>query len=86
MDEWMEQYNNIYIKYMSTTSQIMDLYFLRRFLDKSYVTNGIIYTGAYHTMDIIYILINKFDFKLTHSSVNKLSITDLNRNIKNIIS
>lgn len=85
MDEWSNIYNNnFYIKFLNSASQIMDLYFLRRFIDKAYVTNGIVYTGAYHTMDIIHILIHEFNFKLTHSSVSKQSIPDLNKNIKNI--
>ena len=84
MDNWSNQYTEFFVKFLNNTSQIMDLYFLRRFIDKTYVTNGIIYTGAYHTVDIIHTLINEFDFKLTHSSVNKLSIADLNKKIKNI--
>lgn len=84
MDKWAKQYTDIYLKFLTSTSQIMDFYFLRRFLDKSYVTNGIVYTGAFHTMDIIHILINEFDFQLTHSSVEKFPISDLNKKIKKI--
>lgn len=84
LDQWGSEYNDTYHKFMEATSQMMDLYFLRRFIDKSYVTNGIVYTGAYHTMDIIHILANEFNFKLTHSSVNKISIDDMNKKIKSI--
>lgn len=58
---------------------IMDVYFLRRFLDKDYVTNGIVYNGYSHTYNIIYILVNNFNFKITHSLLNK----DLNKYVKN---
>jgi hypothetical protein len=84
MHQFSEQYSDYSYEFLNHTAQIMDMYFLRRFIDKTYVTNGIVYTGGYHTIDIIHMLINKFDFELTHSSVNKLSITDLNKNIKNI--
>ena len=46
----------------------MDLYFLRRFLDKDYITNGIVYSGALHSADYINILVNLFNFKITHTA------------------
>ena len=58
---------------------LMDLYFLRRFLDKDYITNAILYCCAFHTSDIIYILVNEFKFKITHST------SDIN-NINKIIT
>jgi len=45
-----------------------DLFFLRRFLDKDYVTNGIVYTGGYHSANYIYVLVKHFDFKITNCS------------------
>ena len=47
---------------------MMDLYFLRRFLDKDYVTNAIGYTGALHSTNYIFYLVKYFDFKITHWS------------------
>jgi hypothetical protein len=58
----------------------MDLYFLRRFLDKDYVKNAILYCGALHSISIMYILINEFKFKITHSTSN---INNINNKIKN---
>jgi hypothetical protein len=49
----------------SINSRIVDLYFLRRFLDKDYITNAITYTGAAHSVAFIYIL-KKLGFKITH--------------------
>jgi hypothetical protein len=68
------EYNNIQILLL------MDLFFLRRFLDKDYIKNAILYCGAHHTIDIMYILINEFNFKITHTTSN---INDINNKIKN---
>lgn len=54
--------NNISRIYLVTT----DLNFLRRFLDKDYIKNTIIYTGLEHLSDLTYILIKNFNFKLTN--------------------
>ena len=59
---------------------LMDLYFLRRFLDKDYIKNAILYCGADHSISIIYILVNHFKFKITHSTSN---INNINKKIKN---
>lgn len=48
-------------------ARIVDLFFLRRFLDKNYITNGIVYTGAAHSVSYIYQLVNKFGFDITHA-------------------
>lgn len=50
---------------------LMDLYFLRRVLDKDYVTNAVVYTGAHHSLNYIRMLVNTFDFKITHASYIK---------------
>jgi hypothetical protein len=49
----------------------MDLYLLRRFLDKNYITNAISYTGAHHSINYIRILVKYFDFKISHCSYIK---------------
>jgi purine-cytosine permease-like protein len=61
---------------------IMDIYFLRRFLDKDYITNVVAYTGMAHSVDYIYMLITYFDFRMTHcaylnsnKSINELVTT-----------
>ena len=50
---------------------IMDLFFIRRLLDKDYITNGIIYTGSAHSFNYIYIFVKYFNFKITHCSYLK---------------
>ena len=60
--------------------EIMDIYFLRRFLDKDYITNAITYTGASHSVNYIYVLVKYFGFNITHYSHMKYNIkktTDL---------
>lgn len=47
---------------------IMDLYFIRRFMDKDYITNAISYTGAYHSNNYIRILVKYFGFRITHTA------------------
>jgi len=71
--------NNISRIYLVTT----DLNFLRRFLDKDYIKNTIIYTGLEHLSDIIYLLIKYFNFKITdifHHN-KEINITQLNNTI-----
>ena len=61
-------------------SILVDLYFLRRFLDKKYITNAILYTGSYHMCNISYILVKYFNFTITHINYIKKSI-NLNKYI-----
>ena len=70
--------NNIQRIYLVTT----DLNFLRRFLDKDYIKNTIIYTGVEHLSDITYILLKYFNFKLTnvyyhHKEIDINQITEI---------
>ena len=58
-------------------ARFTDIYFLRRFLDKDYITNAIVYSGAMHSNTYIYFLINFFNFKITHASYSK--IKDMNK-------
>lgn len=50
---------------------MMDIYLIRRFLDKNYITNTVSYTGALHSVNYIRILVKYFDFKITHYSYLK---------------
>ena len=53
-----------YLKYINVI--LTDLYFLRRFLDKKYIKNSIVYCGLNHMFDYIYFLTKYFNFKMTH--------------------
>lgn len=62
---------------------ITDFYFLRRFLDKNYIMNGISYTGGLHSQHYIYALVKYFDFKITHAHSSSIKDIDkLNRFVK----
>ena len=63
-------------KILEAFTLFMDIYFLRRFLDKNYITNAIVYTGAYHSLQYIEILTKDFDFKITHTSYSLISDMD----------
>jgi hypothetical protein len=61
----------------------VDVFFLRRFLDKDYITNGISYTGAAHSLMYVHILTKYFDFKVTNASYSKYSIAETNKRAVN---
>uniref|UniRef100_A0A6G6ABU1 Uncharacterized protein n=1 Tax=Borely moumouvirus TaxID=2712067 RepID=A0A6G6ABU1_9VIRU len=64
-------------------ARFTDIFFLRRFLDKDYITNAITYSGALHANMYVYVLVNFFDFKVTHISHSIISDTDkLTKEIK----
>ena len=60
-------------KQVLTFARLTDMYFLRRFLDKDYITNAIVYTGAAHSQLYIYTLLKYFDFDITHFNYLKES-------------
>jgi len=43
---------------------IVDCFFLRRFIDKSYIKNAIVYTGAAHSSIYIWFLIKFYNYKI----------------------
>lgn len=82
-------YSMLYIRlrsaFMLFFFDAMDLYFIRRFIDKEYITNGMVYVGASHACNFIYLLVKYFNFKMTHISNPKmtdLEIDYLNNEIK----
>ena len=64
-------------KFIEFFARFTDIYFLRRFLDKDYITNAIVYSGALHSSTYISILVKSFNFKITHASYTKIS--DMNK-------
>lgn len=47
---------------------LMDLYAMRRILDKDYITNAVMYTGGHHSNNYINMLVKGFDFIITNAS------------------
>jgi hypothetical protein len=74
--------NKIYILNIETHAILMDVYFLRRFCDKDYITNGIFYGGSAHSFVYINFLIKFFDFKITHTAYSSEKINELNKILK----
>lgn len=58
-------------------ADLTDIYFMRRFLDKKYITNAVVYAGFAHIDNYIRILLTDFDFKLTHMAYSP--ITDVRK-------
>ena len=73
---------SIDINILHVYSNITDLYFLRRFLDKNYISNSIIYCGYNHLVHISYVLIYFFNFNITNISYAKVDLKTLNNNFK----
>jgi hypothetical protein len=75
-----------HIKYMfiDSYSKLIDAFFLRRFLDKTYITNGIVYGGGNHMLFYVYVLVKYMNFKVTHIAHNykKYSIDKINKYIQ----
>ena len=76
--------DNVQIEILYIFTKITDLFFLRRFLDKDYITNAISYTGAAHSINYINFLVSNFDFKITHFSYSEeKNLEKLNNIAKN---
>lgn len=79
--------NEVYHDYeMNIFATMTDIFFLRRFLEKDYVTNGISYTGAMHSINYIYMLVKYFGFKITHYSYINIKDNDLDKLNSNIVN
>lgn len=80
--------NNIIEKYFDNIfvnqSMLIDYYLLRKILDRNEIKNAVVYTGAYHTIHCIAILVRDFNFKITHISSNNSSmeIEDIHKILK----
>lgn len=70
------------IKIMDAFVDLTDMYFLRRFIDKEYITNAISYTGILHSSNYIYILVKHFNMKITHASYCEKDLADAEKIIK----
>lgn len=82
--QMMVLYKNIIFLIKRIAMTITDLYFIRRFLDKNYITNSILYTGALHLENILYILVKYFNFEVTNIYYNNNYNFNKIKNKKNI--
>ena len=80
----INNYDLVYLDVLDLYLFITDMFFLRRFLDKDYITSGIVYTGAAHSVNYIQHLVTVYDFKVTHFSYSSITnLNDVNKIIKN---
>lgn len=63
--------DNMFKKAFDIGVYLMDLYKLRRMIDKPYIQNIINYAGGYHSQNYVQLLVNHFGFKLTNYSYLK---------------
>lgn len=77
----IEYVSELYITTSNIYILIMDIFLLRRILDKNYITNGIIYTGSIHSAAYILYLSKNFNFNITHCYYPN-NISEINDNIK----
>ena len=62
---------------------LMDMYTIRRIIDKSYVSNCILYVGGEHAIHYILLLMNILNFQLINAAkYNASSLDDLRNNIR----
>ncbi|MEM3062641.1 MAG: hypothetical protein QW303_03725 [Nitrososphaerota archaeon] len=71
-------------EFLACYSCFVDIYLLRRFLEKKYITNVIAYIGCDHGVNCIDILVKRFNFKITNACYfNATNIDDLNSKVLN---
>ena len=75
--------DNTYLELLQLYAWLMDIYFLRRFLDKNYVNNGILYCGSGHALRYTHFLIHEYNFKITHASFLDKPIGLVNEILRN---
>ena len=85
MDKIKKTISDFFINFVNGESFIVDLYFLRRFLEKQYISNAIVYAGGAHIANYILFLVTQYNFKITHIFYNKLgTISKLENKIREI--
>jgi hypothetical protein len=77
----IRNHDKIYAQHMLVHATLMDIYFLRRFCDKNYITNAIFYGGAAHCSVYINFLVKFFDFKITHASYLSMDLEKINKKL-----
>ena len=83
--EIQSRHNKITREYLHILSAMMDIFMIRRFTDKDYITNAVYYSGASHSCNTIHWLVKNFGFKITHSGCsNGISEPDLEKLNKKI--
>lgn len=79
------RYHKTTDSFVSAYARMTDIFMLRRFLDKDYITNAIVYSGAAHSSTYVNVLVRYFGFQITHISTARFdSLKKLNSAIKRL--
>lgn len=76
--KFLEAYENICFAHI----ELIDCYFLRRFLDKDYATKNIVYSGGFHCSNYVAILVKYFGFEITNYSYLKYDLDKSTKMLK----
>jgi hypothetical protein len=74
--------DNLVLSWLDILVYLTDIYFIRRFIDKSYIKKAYFYGGAFHNIHIILILVKYFNFKVSNATYIKTNINYVNNEIK----
>lgn len=67
--------------WMDILVTLVDLYFVRRLVEKDYISRAILYCGAFHSINVVMILVRYFSFRVTHAYYCSVDIESLNHEI-----
>ncbi|XWV26751.1 hypothetical protein QJ857_gp0303 [Tupanvirus soda lake] len=85
-NRFIDEFSMIKNYLLSIFQLLVDLYFIRRFLDKKYITNAIVYSGGAHSVAYIYML-HKIGFKITHCANCTLqNMTELDNTVSELVN
>lgn len=65
------------------SSKLMDLYVIRMVMEKDSMTNCLMYTGIEHSVNMVYIFVKYFNFKITHYSYLSKPVEEVESILKN---
>lgn len=86
VDKFIYHFGTLYLKItnklLSFFSLLTDIYTVRRILDKDYIKNVITYNGAFHTINMVNIFVNYFDFKIISKFDSNYKVTIDNQYFK----
>jgi len=74
--------NILYSKTKDLINTIDNLYFIRRFIEKSYINNAVVYAFERSSIYILFLLIKKFDFIITNITENTENIKKIQNTFK----
>lgn len=74
--------NKVSSVWVDTLTRLVDLFFIRRFVDKDYISDAVLYAGCYHSINVIMLLVKLFGFSISYTSHSTASIEELHSMIR----